>query len=321
MQQKISQACHSAKAEPTVKKLLHDFYEHYSNEKRLSDNTCSAYISDLIDFCDFMTTFLGYSLGIHDINSLKTPDIRSYLSYLTNKNLTKTSISRKLSSLRNFLNYLNKQNLINNNSIENIVLHKINTSLPRAASQVDTIKIIETAFSIPSELWIKHRDKALSCLIYATGLRISEALSLKIKDIPLKNQQGMLRVVGKGNKERLVPLMPNIHNVLIDYIKLIPFPLKSNSNLFFSKGGKALNPGVVQRLFRKIRLELGLDESFTPHALRHSFATHLLNEGADLRSIQELLGHKSLAATQRYLKVNTSELKKSQTLFHPRGNK
>ncbi|MGV3278609.1 tyrosine recombinase XerC [Rickettsiales bacterium LUAb2] len=318
--EKILQNINNLPVDPSFRLAIISFTEYYQHQKRASINTVIAYITDLTMFCDYLYKKLGYKISLNDLNHISHLDLRSFLAFLGELNLTKTSISRKFSSLRSFFNYLMKNNLITTNKIDTINLHKINTKLPRAAGITDSLNVIELAGTLKASPWVKQRNKALAALIYGTGLRISEALSIKLSDMPINNNsQTNLRIIGKGNKERIVPILPIIYQEIASYIKLIPFKLSSNSFLFLGENGKCLNAGVVQRLFRNIRNSLGLDESFTPHSLRHSFATHLLNEGADLRSIQELLGHKSLAATQRYLKVNSLELKKAVNNFHPRS--
>lgn len=313
------------KVHSSLKKAILDFLDYYLNQKRVSKNTIIAYAIDLEEFFNFMLIHYNYTLNLNDLANISTLDFRSFLANLNSNNISKTSVSRKFSAIKSFFKYLTRNNLISNSNIDSIHLYKGNTTLPRATSIDQSLKVISTSEKLSNTPWIQKRNKAITTLIYGTGMRISETLSLKIKDIncaQTKNNNGYsIRITGKGNKERIIPILPTVQTVLIEYINLIPFSISENSALFIGKNKKAITPRVVQQIFKEIRINIGLDDNFTPHSLRHSFATHLLNAGADLRSIQELLGHKSLAATQRYLKTNYLELKKAQNLFHPRGNK
>lgn len=313
------------KVHSSLKKAILDFIEYYLNQKRVSKNTIIAYSTDLEDFFNFMLKHYNYTLSLNDLANISTLDFRSYLANLTSNNLSKTSISRKFSAIKSFFKYLTRNNLLTNSNIDSIHLYKENTKLPRATSIDQSLEAISAAENLSKVPWLQKRNKAITTLIYATGMRISEALGLKIKDVDFQQQihsNGyIIKIIGKGNKERIIPILTTLQKVLLEYINCIPFSVNENSPLFIGKNKKGITPRLVQQMFKDIRLTIGLDDNFTPHSLRHSFATHLLNAGADLRSIQELLGHKSLAATQRYLKTNYLELKKAQNLFHPRGNK
>ncbi|MGE0109820.1 MAG: tyrosine-type recombinase/integrase, partial [Bdellovibrionales bacterium] len=190
--------------------------------------------------------------------------------------------------------------------------------LPRPVSENDADEILETAFEAEEENWIALRDKALFTLLYGAGLRINEALSLKNKDIL---SQERITVTGKGNKQRVVPLIPIIGDALEAYREACPFKGDSDAPLFLGKRGKRLNAGVAQRQLRRIRTLLGLPDNVTPHALRHSFATHLLASGADLRTLQEILGHASLSTTQLYTQIEQSQLQETYRAAHPRAKR
>jgi len=313
-------------AEPNLKIELQKFADSLLHEDRKSPKTLVAYLNDLSDFITFMNQHLGFTIGLLDLEKLAVFDFRAFLAHLYNKKVTKTTISRKLSAIRTFFAYLDSKKILTNSNLKTLKMQKISEKVPRAVSENIAFDVIDLAYNTSKTLWVQKRNKALVCLIYATGLRIEETLNINLSDLP-KNTQHTLRVLGKGNKERLVPIMPAVVLLLEDYYHAIPLHLQQKSQtlaesappLFIGEQGNRLNPRIVQRIIEKIRNTLSLHESFTPHALRHSFATHLLNNDVDLRTIQQLMGHASLSATQRYLKVDLKELKKTQLNFHPRN--
>ena len=193
---------------------------------------------------------------------------------------------------------------------------RVNKPLPKSIDPKLVADAIESIMKNDNDFWINLRDKAVILLMYGAGLRINEALSLKIKDLPTDD---WLRVMGKGNKYRDVPILPEITTILKEYINHCPFKQSPQDLIFLGKRGKALSPRIIQRRLEKIRYELGLPDFPTPHSLRHSFATHLLSGGADLRAIQQLLGHVSLSTTQRYTDINETELIQTHKEIHPRS--
>ena len=330
---KLKEKILSLHCQNSLKEEIINFMEDIVYIKRKSHLTAQSYFIDLASFVNFMSNHLGFSLSLVDLNKIKLIDFRSFLSSLHNQNLTKTSISRKLSALRSFFKYLSEKNMINNSDLEMLALQKISQKLPRSQSQDLIFDVLELAIKSSKIPWVQKRNQSILYLLYGCGLRIDEALSLKINHLPstLDNEYASLKILGKGNKERLVPLLPKVFNIIKDYLSAIPPQVLIqnkallNSNIkqeyvFIGTRGEKLSPRVVQRMLEEIRKKLNLDENFTPHALRHSFATHLLNSGVDLRTIQELLGHSSLGATQRYLKTDLRELQKTTLNFHPRGD-
>ena len=330
---KLEQKILSLLCKASLKEELLNFMEDILSVKRKSNLTAQSYCTDLCEFINFMSNHLGFNISLSDLNSIKLIDFRSFLSLLHNNKLTKTSISRKLSALRSFFKYLSEKNMINNSDLQMLAMQKISQKLPRSQSENLIFDVLNYACKSSKISWVQKRNQSILYVLYGCGLRIDEALSLKINQIPskLSNEYVSIRVLGKGNKERLVPLLPQVYNVIKDYLQSIPQNVLlsnktlANSNvkqeyIFIGTRGEKLSARVVQRMLSDIRKKLNLDENFTPHALRHSFATHLLNSGVDLRTIQELLGHSSLGATQRYLKIDLRELQKTTLNFHPRGD-
>ncbi len=298
-----------------------DWLNFLKNEKRLSENTYKNYLIDLTQFINFMSLHLGYKLTIQDLESIETKDFRSFLSYLNKENIGKVSINRKLSCIRNFFKYLKNHKLIEESNVDLIQSLKTTQKLPRPLEHDTILNSIKEAKKLGKQKWEQERNKVLFIVMYGCGLRISEMLDMKIKDLPLKNQEQIILVEGKGGKQRIVPFPYYITEFIKDYLNLLPESLVNKEYVFIGKHGNKLSPRTVQSIVEKVRINLFLDESFTPHALRHSFATRLLEEGGDLKDIQQLLGHSSLKATQRYVKLDNLKLKENQNIFHPRSKK
>ncbi len=286
------------------------------SEKRVSPHTADAYFRDLANFIDFSSNHIGEKCSIDTLKNFSIKDFRSYMSYRSSEKISRASLARNLSTVRNFYRWLAKNNILENQAIQTLQSPKVPKKLPRSLNAEDIFKALATLGELYDDAWQGKRDRALILLLYGCGLRISEALGLKGGDIV---SGGTLRILGKGGKERIVPMLQIIKEAVDDYKDYCPYEIEDNSNLFLGARGGDLNPGVVQRQVRKIRALLSLPESVTPHALRHSFATHLLEEGGDLRTIQELLGHSSLAATQRYTAVDSERIKKVYNEAHPRA--
>ena len=251
-----------------------------------------------------------------DLRGLKTADFRSYLAHRANTGVARSSIARGMSTLRNFFRFLERSDLVHNPAVKAVKTPRLPQTVPKALDEDDALAAITSAGEMYDEPWLSARDTALFLMLYGCGLRIGEALSLTCGDTP---KSDTLRVMGKGQKERIVPVLPVVREAIDAYRKLCPFTTDNNSPLFVGKRGKVLNPGVVQRQVRRLRAMLGLAQTATPHALRHSFATHLLAKGGDLRTIQELLGHASLSTTQRYTVVDAARLAKVYDAAHPRA--
>ena len=297
-----------------LQKLYQDWLSNLRNIKGLSDNTLEAYKIDIIKFIYFLRNYLGNDPSLNDLRKLTNNNFRGYLAEQKNLGISNVSIARQISSLKSFFNYLIKIKKIDNSPILNLKGPKQKKSLPRPIIADLAIEVIKEAKNIDDEKWIGQRNQTILILLYGCGLRISEALNLNYSDI---TSNDYLVIKGKGNKERIVPIMDYIRDSIVNYIKFCPFEFSNSDPLFIGKRRKRLSPRIIQYALEKIRVSLSLPETATPHALRHSFATHLLENGGDLRTIQELLGHSSLSTTQKYTKVENSQLLNVYTKTHP----
>lgn len=293
------------------------------SERRLARHTLVAYEHDVAQFLGFMTTYLGGPPTLAVLGKLKPAEFRAWLAERARHGLARTSTARAFSSVRSFFSFLDKRGLTHNASIGAIQTPKLPRSLPKALSERDMEDLLEAPAEQEREAWLDLRDAAVLLLLYGAGLRIGEALGLSksaVEDL-LRTGRDTLAVTGKGNKTRLVPLLPQALEALSAYRDACPYlAARGAAEAFFvgARGG-ALDPAIVQKRVRDIRRSLGLAESVTPHALRHSFATHLLGAGGDLRTIQELLGHASLSTTQRYTDVDAARLTAVYRAAHPRA--
>jgi len=290
------------------------FLEH---EKRFSRHTLRAYGKDLFYFFEFLTSHLGKPPSMNDLGDTPLRDFRGWLAKETARGLSAASRARHLSSVRSFLKWLDKQGHLHNAAIGQVRTPKKPQRLPRALPPDQAKMATLGAHAGADEAWMGLRDRAVFTLLYGCGLRIDEALQLNFGTRP---RNAEVRVMGKGSRERLVPVIPVVEKVLQEYISVCPFPFEKTTPLFLGARGGRLNQGVAQRQLRILRRALGLPETLTPHALRHSFATHILVNGADLRSIQELLGHASLKTTQRYTDFDNRQLLEIYDKAHPRAH-
>ena len=293
------------------------WFSYLEGEKFFSKHTLRAYSADVLAFLDFVTGHIGNPPSLNDLGNLKIRDFRSWMSRLTMNDLGNTSRARSLSTIRSFFKWLDRNGHLHNPTVNLIRTPKIPKKLPRAVSPDNAKKALTTQANIADADWIKQRDRALFTLLYGCGLRINEALSLNYADLPRDRE---LRVMGKGQKERMVPVLPIVETELTAYLKLCPFkPFEKDTPLFLGARHGRLNQGVAQKQMRLLRQKDDLPATLTPHALRHSFATHLLINGANLREIQELLGHASLRTTQRYTDVSDEKLFEVYIKAHPRA--
>lgn len=284
-------------------------------EKNVSKHTLRAYTGDLSQFVQFLSSHKGKTVSISDVSGANLSDFRSWMSRQTMNGRANASRARTLSGLKNFLSWMDKQGLAHNAAIKTVRTPKLPRKLPRPLHENQAFNILNDAGDGD---WVSLRDRALFTLLYGCGLRIDEALGLDIANLP---RDGFLRVVGKGRKERQVPVLAMVESALADYRAACPYGEDGSRPLFIGeKNGKRLNQGVAQKAMRDLRRKLGLPETATPHALRHSFATHLLQNGANLREIQELLGHASLSTTQRYTDINAEEMLAIYRKAHPRAS-
>ena len=298
------------------REAIADWQTWMEHERRVSPNTIDAYCRDLAAFFIFMAEHLGTVPSLSNLESLDARDYRSFLAQRSRHGLSQSSVARCMSTIRNFYRFLNRTRGISNAVIKTIRSPRPKKLIPKPLDSSQAKDLLTTIKETHGEPWLIARDLALFSLLYGCGLRIAEGLSLNDADV---KDLDTVRVTGKGNKQRIVPVLPSVGESIENYLNLRPFQYSPNDALFRGLRGKRLNPGVVQRRMRELRKTLGLPETATPHALRHSFATHLLSAGGDLRTIQELLGHSSLSTTQRYTKVDAKRLFEVYQKSHPRS--
>ncbi|TNM60807.1 tyrosine recombinase XerC [Aliirhizobium smilacinae] len=304
-------------AAPDLAAKRHQWLESLKDERRLSPNTLDAYERDTRQFLTFLTGHLAGPPKIADIHTLRPADLRSFLAARRRDGSGPRSLGRHLAGLRSFLRYMERQGLINAAAAGAVRAPKQPKSLPKPLSDRQATKLTIAETQLQDEPWIAARDAAVLALLYGCGLRISEALDL----LPGEIEPGTttLRIKGKGGKTRIVPLLPVVAETVTRYRDICPFHLTDEKPLFRGARGGPLQPAIIQRQMQKLRSAFGLPDTATPHALRHSFATHLLAGGGDLRTIQELLGHASLSTTQVYTGVDTSRLLEVYDRAHPRA--
>jgi integrase/recombinase XerC len=288
-----------------------------TGERRASAHTVAAYGRDLALFLDFLTEHLGEQPSLAAIDALRPGDFRAYLARRAQDGIERGSLARGLSVLRGFLRFLQRRGLAATTALAALRSPKLPHSVPKPLTIVDAAASLDATAEVASSRWQGKRDTAILALLYGCGLRLSEALGLTRAEAPLGE---MLAVTGKGGKQRLLPVLPAVRQAVADYLAACPYFLAKEGPLFVGTRGGPLNPRLVQRQMASLRSRLGLAETATPHALRHSFATHLLGAGGDLRAIQELLGHASLSTTQRYTSVETERLLAIYDAAHPRAH-
>jgi integrase/recombinase XerC len=288
-----------------------------SGERRLSDLTIDAYERDTRQFLLFLAGHAGGPATLGDIRELRPSDLRAFLANRRKDGAGARTLGRGLAGLRSFLRHLEKKGLVNAAGSRAIRSPKQGKSLPKPLTASQAVRVSSDEGQLAEEPWIAARNAAVLSLLYGSGLRISEALGLTTKDFPAGART--LRVTGKGGKTRIVPLLPASFEAVQAYLKLCPHVIGADQAIFLGARGGPLQPAIIQREMQKMRSALGLPETATPHALRHSFATHLLSAGGDLRAIQELLGHASLSTTQVYTGVDAARLLDIYERAHPRA--
>ncbi|GAA4172844.1 tyrosine recombinase XerC [Shinella granuli] len=304
-------------ADPTLMAERQGWLAALAEERRLSDNTLDAYERDTRQFLAFLTQHLATPARLKDIDDLRPADLRGFLAARRRDGAGARTLGRGLAGLRSFLRHLERKGLANAAGASAVRSPKQPKSLPKPLSDRQAIAVVDAHEQLAEEPWIRLRNAAVLTLLYGCGLRISEALSLTPADFA--GTPTALRITGKGDKTRIVPLIAPALAGVEDYMKLCPFPLAEDKPLFRGARGGPLQPAIIQREMQKLRGALGLPDSATPHALRHSFATHLLAGGGDLRTIQELLGHASLSTTQVYTGVDSARLLEIYDRAHPRA--
>lgn len=291
-----------------------------SGEKRFSPHTVSGYATDLAQFLNFQSAHHGELASLKRMSKLTTADFRAWLARRAGDGIQRSSNARAVSVIRSFFRWLAKSGLAENTAATLLRRPKLPKSVPKALTASEAQDTLETIGMLSDEPWVERRDTAVILLLYGCGLRISEALSLKCGNAPLPGQDTMV-ITGKGNKQRMVPLLPVVTEAIAEYRRACPFQIAPEDTLFRGVRGGPLSARVIQKRIQSLRGLLGLPSSATPHALRHSFATHLLASGGDLRAIQELLGHASLSTTQRYTDVDVESLLATYDEAHPRARK
>ena len=305
-------------AAPDLHARVLEWQDWLAHERRASPHTVAAYARDLFDFLAFQAEHRGGLVTLSRLDALTPADTRAWLSRRNRRGVGQASNARALSALRSFLRWLQKRELIEGRAIAGLRTPRQPKSLPKALTAGEAREAVESVGELSQADWLGKRDAAVLLLLYGCGLRIGEALSLTRAEAPEKGQQS-LRVLGKGRKERLVPLLPVVTQAIADYLTACPHAAAPEAPLFLGARGGALGPRIIQKRMQQLRVLLGLPQDATPHALRHSFATHLLAGGGDLRAIQELLGHASLSTTQRYTAVDAAALLQVYDKAHPRA--
>ena len=302
--------------DPALRTAVAAWLAWLAEERRVSAHTLDGYGRDLAAFLNFLGPHLGAEPGLGDLAGLRPADFRAWLAHRAEDGLGRSSLARAMSSLRSFFRHLDRQGLVHNPALSAVRSPRPPRTVPKPLAADEALETLAAAAEAQSQPWMAARDVALFTLLYGCGLRLGEALALNRRQAP---RGEAMMITGKGRKQRLVPLLPVVVAAIADYAGQCPYAGDGDAPLFVGARGKRLNPGVVQRQMRRLRLLLGLPDTATPHALRHSFATHLLAGGGDLRTIQELLGHASLSTTQRYTEVDAARLAAVYDGAHPRA--
>jgi integrase/recombinase XerC len=292
--------------------LIADWHRHLAQDRRRSEHTVRAYVGSAKRFLDFLMNYKGQEPDKVALSALTAMDLRAFMAQRRNDGIGNGSAARELSALRAFIRFAGGGNA----SAPTLKGPRIKRGVPRPISPDDAISLAEEVSEAAHEPWIALRDWAVLLLLYGAGLRISEALSLTPEILPIGQS---IRVTGKRNKMRIVPILPAIKEAIEAYLGLCPYVCGREEPIFRGARGGPLSPAIIRRSVRSARRSLNLSERTTPHALRHSFATHLLGRGADLRSLQELLGHASLSSTQIYTQVDAAYLMDVYRNAHPRA--
>lgn len=305
-------------AKPDLQQARETWLKSLARERRLSALTVEAYERDTRQFLHFLTGHLGGAPGLADVKALRPADLRAFLAYRRTGGAGARTLGRGLAGVRSLLRHLERNGLASAAGATALRAPKQPKSLPKPLTAADARRVVDAGEQLAEEPWIAARNAAVLALLYGSGLRISEALGLTGDDLAAAGSSA-LRVTGKGGKTRLVPVLRVVVEAITEYRDLCPYHLDAEGPLFRGAKGGPLNPAIIQREMKKLRSALNLPDTATPHALRHSFATHLLGRGGDLRTIQELLGHASLSTTQIYTGVDTARLLEVYEAAHPRA--
>jgi len=312
-------ALHFASADVAAE--LRRWLAHLGAERRMSPKTVEAYERDARQFLGFLTEHMGEQPTLKSLAAIEPRDVRAFMASRRHDGIGSRSLMRSLAGARSFARYLERNGIGSVGALAAVRAPKLPRTLPKPLSATSAKRLIDTDLRAGEERepWVLARDAAVLALLYGSGLRISEALALTREAVPLPGKGDAITVRGKGNKARMVPVLPQVLKLIADYVALCPYDLPDESPIFAGARGGPLSPRVVQLTMARLRGALGLAETATPHALRHSFATHLLARGGDLRAIQELLGHASLSTTQIYTAVDSEQLLQVYRSAHPRA--
>ncbi len=303
-------------ANAEVRGWIDDWLGELAQVRRLAPKTLGAYERDLRQFIAFLAGHVGGTVDGAALMGLRPADFRAFLANRRSAGAGSRSLARTLSALRSLFRHLEREGLASGDALAAVKAPRAPRPLPRALTETEARRLVDSPPADGEEPWIVARDTAVFMLLYGAGLRIAEALAVTAADLA---GDGAIRVTGKGSKTRLVPVLPAVRQAIGAYLDLSPHKPSPNEPLFRGARGGPLSPRMVQRRLVRLRGALGLPASATPHALRHSFATHLLARGGDLRGIQELLGHASLSTTQIYTRVDTERLLEAYRAAHPRS--
>jgi len=301
---------------PALTTALGTWLDHLKALDGAADRTLAAYRTDVQGYLAFQSRHLGGPLGISALGSVRVSDIRAWMASERGRGLGARSLARALSAVKGFTAWLAEREGFDPTPVLHARSPKFRRKLPRPLTPDSARDMINTVEHQSATAWVAARDAAIVTLMYGCGLRISEALGLSGADFPLPE---VLRICGKGDKERIVPTLPAARRAVQDYVTLCPWPVEPESPLFRGVRGGPVNPRLISKAMAQARMQLGLPATATPHAMRHSFATHLLAAGGDLRAIQELLGHASLSTTQAYTAVDTARLMEVYDRTHPKA--
>jgi integrase/recombinase XerC len=301
---------------PAARDCLEIWLKHLAAIDGVAENTVEAYRRDVLGYLAFLSEHFGEATGLGPLKSVKPTDMRAWMAHERGRGVSARSMARQLSAVKTFYRWFAEREGFEPTAILATRSPKFQKKLPRPLAEDAARAMIDTVEAQPSKSWIAARDMAVVTLLYGCGLRISEALGLKGRDAPLPE---VLRIKGKGGKERIVPVIEAARTAVARYAAALPYQLEPDEALFKGARGGPLSPRLIAKAMETARHQLGLPATATPHAMRHSFATHLLEAGGDLRAIQELLGHASLSTTQAYTAVDTARLMQVYADAHPRG--
>ena len=294
---------------------------HLATERRMSGKTVEAYGRDVLQFLGFLSGHLGGAVTLAGLSALAPRDVRAFMAARRSAGIGSRSLMRALAGTRSFARFLERNGKGKVGALAAVRAPKLPKTLPKPLPIADAKRLSDTDLRVGEdrEPWVLARDAAVLALLYGSGLRISEALGLTRAVVPLPGAGDVIIVTGKGNKTRMVPVLPQVLTAVAAYVALCPYDLPDDAPIFRGAKGGPLSPRIIQLAMARLRGDMGLPDTATPHALRHSFATHLLARGGDLRAIQELLGHASLSTTQIYTAVDTEQLLKVYRDAHPRA--